>query len=145
MKNVELQFPMWKEVFFFFPNSLEIRKGQIVGYFLVVENKDVNDPTEDDIKYYYQVAYYNPVSVEGKEDVTEDRLMLATKDASEIFLDEETATEKFIPLKRKALEEAIEDHNKSIEGANTNIAFNQEILDGATGELKRLQEELDKM
>jgi len=138
MKNVDLKFPMWQEVYFFLMNSLSMKSGKVVGYFLTVTDSKVDDPKEEDINYSYQVEYYLEMKEGG------ERMFLAALPDNEMFVDEDEAKKAFKPWREKAIGEAIEEQKKIIEGASTNKKFHVELEKEALSEIDRLKEELKK-
>lgn len=127
--TVRPQYNLFDKVWFYLPDSLDIKGGTVIGLFLWMESMD------DDSKkyYYYQVQYYKEMS-DGRMkmfigNVTEDSMSSNREDLEE----------EFKKVKEERIKQAIEQGELERQGAEANKKMHEEKIDAIDEEIGRLK------
>ena len=121
-------YSLGEEVSFYLPNSLEVNRGSVVGFFL-----SLAEGSDDKGTYYYQLRYYKEMKDESK------KMFLGTVTADEMDVSDERIKEKFKAIRLTRIEDAIKQGNIELNGAKSNADFHNGVQKELEDELIRLK------
>ena len=128
-EKTKLDFEIDQIVWFYLPNSLEILKGKIIGFFALID-----DAVKKNEKIYtYQIEYYK----EQKDET--NKMFIGNTDTENISIDEKAIKRRFESVREKILGETIRQHKIELAGAKANKDFHNEAIKEVAGEIKRLE------
>lgn len=131
------QYDLFDEVWFYLPNSLSLRRGQIVGFFLMWNSTD----DDENKQYTYQVKYFKEMQ-DGHL-----KLFVGNVTEEEMAKNKKDIEDKFDDIQKSRLDDAISQADREIQGAQAQIDFEtnrKEEMEEERERLKKIKEEKDK-
>ena len=128
VEKLKPAYSLGENVSFYLPKSLEVNRGEIVGFFLVLD-----EGSDDKGNYYYQLKYYK----EMKDNLT--KMFLGTVTNEEMGRDENRIAKRFKSIRISRIDEAIKQGKVELEDAKTNTDFHTGVQKELESELIRLE------
>ena len=127
--KTKLDFKIDQIVWFYLPNSLEVLKGKVIGFFALIDDS----LKEGKKNYTYQIEYYKE-----QKDGT-NKMFIGNAIAEDMNIDKKIIKKQFENIRKKRLEETIRQHKIELTGAKANEKFHNEMAKEIVGEIERLK------
>lgn len=122
------KYDLFDEVWFYLPNSLSLRHGQIVGFFLMWNSKD-DDGNEE---YTYQIKYFKEMQDSHL------KMFVGNVTEAEMAKNKEDIEKQFNEIRKERIDSAVNQADTEIQGAQAQIDFE-------TGRKQEMEQERDRL